>query len=81
MSHTHRVAITGVGIVSCLGIGTEDLLLSPGDVHGMAVDPTSQALFWTDTDGGSILRLDEGAPAAQTIISGQAWECSSPTSR
>ncbi len=56
----------------CLGIGVEDLLQSPGDVIGIAVDPTDGSIYWTDADAGEIRRLDEGAGAGVTVITGLA---------
>ena len=54
----------------CLGLGTEDLVLAPGNVVGLAVHPETGALFWTDSDTGAIRRLDEGDPIDQVILSG-----------
>ena len=54
----------------CLGIGVQDLVQSPGDVLGIAIDQASSAILWTDGAAGIIWRLDSGNPVPQPIITG-----------
>lgn len=56
----------------CLGLGTEDLVIGPGNVVGLVVHPDTGAVYWSDADAGTIRRLEEGAPGDEVVIAGLA---------